>query len=297
VRNSNLDDDVARAWKASSRDKPPAALDEALRAAARREVGARPRRRTSPAWIPMAVAATLGAVAVAIVQLAPPERLTERPSVNDAETGLAGGRLQQGPVPEASQPPAGPHAGQQAEQLNGASAPRQRSRMDAAMPSQSVAKPRREEDQPHESAEPRRALGAGPLPQPFPDVSGRVEAGASAGPSSGAPPPGATRPDAAPARSSAPDARKGTSRPAAPAESANTDRSAAVAETPAARSKAFAEASRPERPVAEWIALIRKLRTEGRTDEAAKELADFRSAHGANADALLPPDLRQAPAL
>jgi hypothetical protein len=51
-----------------------------------------------------------------------------------------------------------------------------------------------------------------------------------------------------------------------------------------------------QRPVAEWVALIRKLRTEGRIQQAAKELADFRAAHGANADALLPPDLKQAPA-
>jgi hypothetical protein len=43
--------------------------------------------------------------------------------------------------------------------------------------------------------------------------------------------------------------------------------------------------------VPDWIALIRRLRDEGRTDEAAKELAAFRNAY-ADPNALLPPDLR-----
>ena len=41
----------------------------------------------------------------------------------------------------------------------------------------------------------------------------------------------------------------------------------------------------------DWIALIRQLRDEGKTDEAAKELAAFRAAH-ADHEQLLPPDLR-----
>jgi hypothetical protein len=44
-------------------------------------------------------------------------------------------------------------------------------------------------------------------------------------------------------------------------------------------------------PVGDWIALIRRLRAEGKTDEAAKELAAFRAAH-ADHQKLLPPDLR-----
>jgi len=43
-------------------------------------------------------------------------------------------------------------------------------------------------------------------------------------------------------------------------------------------------------PVAEWIALIRKLRDEGRDDEAAKELTAFRNLHPDH-EQLLPPDL------
>jgi hypothetical protein len=43
-------------------------------------------------------------------------------------------------------------------------------------------------------------------------------------------------------------------------------------------------------PVADWIALIRRLRDEGKLDEAARELAAFRRAHPDHLQ-LLPPDL------
>jgi hypothetical protein len=44
-------------------------------------------------------------------------------------------------------------------------------------------------------------------------------------------------------------------------------------------------------PVPDWITLIRRLRDEGKTGEAAKELAAFRAAHPDH-EKLLPPDLR-----
>lgn len=44
-------------------------------------------------------------------------------------------------------------------------------------------------------------------------------------------------------------------------------------------------------PIPDWIALIRRLRDEGNTAEAARELAAFRAAH-ADHEKLLPPDLR-----
>ena len=50
-------------------------------------------------------------------------------------------------------------------------------------------------------------------------------------------------------------------------------------------------AGRVALPVADWIALIRRLRDEGKIEQATKELTAFREAH-ANADQLLPPDLR-----
>jgi hypothetical protein len=48
------------------------------------------------------------------------------------------------------------------------------------------------------------------------------------------------------------------------------------------------------RPADEWIKLIRRLRSEGKTEEAAKELAAFRAAYKERADELLPVDLREA---
>jgi len=363
VTNPNLDDDVRRAWKAASRDGPPAALDDAIRAAARREVGARPRRRSTPNWVPMALAATLGVVAVAIVQLTPPERVTAPQSVSDAaETQLAEGRVQQTPMPaaseartpaasQASRPAASqaptpaasqaptpaasqaptPAASQaptpaasQAPMPEASQAPTPAasqapipeasqagtpaashapmpaaSRGPEAAPSQArpnaATQADRRQVQARESADPR-AFAPGPLPHPFADASGRGEVGPAS--ITIPPPPQAARPAPAPTPTppSTADVRKQTSGLAGAAESANVDRPAAVAQAPAVHSKAFAEASRPERAVSEWVALIRRLRTEGRMDEAAKELADFRAAHGANADALLPPDLKQAPA-
>jgi hypothetical protein len=49
----------------------------------------------------------------------------------------------------------------------------------------------------------------------------------------------------------------------------------------------------PQRSVDEWIALIRRLKAEGRNDLAAKELAAFRARYQERADALLPADLRE----
>jgi len=46
------------------------------------------------------------------------------------------------------------------------------------------------------------------------------------------------------------------------------------------------------RSVEDWIKLIRQLRSEGRIEEATKEIVAFRSAYGERADSLLPADLR-----
>jgi hypothetical protein len=87
------DDDLPRdpafdeSWRALSAEEPPAAIDAALRAAARREVDAGPRiavaDRIATAhaakpmnwWRPLAVAATLGAIAVGLVQLVTPDKI------------------------------------------------------------------------------------------------------------------------------------------------------------------------------------------------------------------------------
>ncbi len=78
------DERIDSAWRATSRDEPPAALDELIRAAARREVGAGPLRSRQPAWLralpSLAAAAAVAVIAVGIVQLAPPEQVTPMPT-------------------------------------------------------------------------------------------------------------------------------------------------------------------------------------------------------------------------
>ena len=74
---SELDPELDAKWRAASREEPPSALDDAIRAAARREVGARPGGfRAAPRWLPFAAAATVAAIAVGIVQMTPPEQVT-----------------------------------------------------------------------------------------------------------------------------------------------------------------------------------------------------------------------------
>jgi hypothetical protein len=70
------------AWSANSREEPPSRLDAAVLAAAHRAVGSAPRDVAAPAaeatspqrwWMPLAAAATIGAIALGILQLAPQE--------------------------------------------------------------------------------------------------------------------------------------------------------------------------------------------------------------------------------
>lgn len=68
--------------------------------------------------------------------------------------------------------------------------------------------------------------------------------------------------------------------------SAGAPANAAADTTPVARAKV-----QPKLAVPDWIALIRKLRDEGKMDEAAKELAAFRAAYPDH-ERLLPADLR-----
>ena len=112
----------------------------------------------------------------------------------------------------------------------------------------------------------------------------------------------ATSPVAAPAaaaRASAAPAPAGQL--AAKAEAARATESAAARPAPLAKVAAGRAADalatesqikdRAPLPVADWIALIRRLRDEGKSAVAEKELVAFRAAHADHAK-LLPPDLR-----
>lgn len=84
------DRNVETAWREHVRDEPPSALDDAIRAAAHRAVQSGPRaagtsrNRAWTAWAPLAVAATLGAIALGVVQLVPRDTDATHEVVSDA---------------------------------------------------------------------------------------------------------------------------------------------------------------------------------------------------------------------
>jgi hypothetical protein len=86
LRDSRVD----AAWRGHMREAPPPPLDAAILAAAHRAVQSGPRstdgahRPRHRAWVPLAIAATLGVIAFGVVQLAPHETDTLSSSVSDA---------------------------------------------------------------------------------------------------------------------------------------------------------------------------------------------------------------------
>ncbi len=123
-------------------------------------------------------------------------------------------------------------------------------------------------------------------------------AAASAAASTGDIAPAAPEPQAAP---SPPSAASPSSMPLPPAasfaDSARVAAPSAMRSSPIAKTATAGAAEearikdRAPLPVTDWIALIRRLRDEGKTVEAARELGAFRTAH-ADHEKLLPPDLR-----
>ncbi|MEP6942744.1 MAG: hypothetical protein ABI981_07390 [Betaproteobacteria bacterium] len=90
-------------------------------------------------------------------------------------------------------------------------------------------------------------------------------------------------------------AAAGTAKPQASADTRRAEQmQQSAAPAPLAKSVVPADAVKdaPIKPPEEWIKLIRKLRNEGRNDDAARELAAFRAAYKERAEALLPADLR-----
>ncbi|MEP7209061.1 MAG: hypothetical protein ABI920_19165, partial [Casimicrobiaceae bacterium] len=120
--SSHPDPELGAAWSRVSRDEPPAALDDSIRAAARRAVHAAPHApapsprapAASRGWWPVAAAATLAAVVVGIVQMAPDERrhdelagrMQGEPTVRPQAPSVPGAPV----LPERAPPPVGPQA-------------------------------------------------------------------------------------------------------------------------------------------------------------------------------------------
>src|SRR5262249_46031872 len=80
--DSERDPVLEKAWRAHSLEAPPPGLDRAILAAAHRAVGSAPQdalqaaaeaRRPQRWWMPLAAAATIGVIAIGILQTAPQE--------------------------------------------------------------------------------------------------------------------------------------------------------------------------------------------------------------------------------
>jgi len=326
------DSRVDTAWKAASREEPPVALDDAIRAAARKAVDAQPRRaRDKHWWYPYAAAATVAVIAVGLLQVTPPEQVTptivadaDRTQKQDAPAAV----VTPAPPPEASAPTMAAPATPPSSVGRPANAPiKKESRANeaprGAAPAQNATQ--RELDATDKLAQPTKPAKPTKRTEPT-ETAERAAANKPA--QLQASPPGAAAPRAEPfpaapqsLAQSAPVERRDASssnanamesapaREPAAAPSGATPRlsgpprlaGAAVGEQRAQRqamlSKDEASAqprakTAPPRSVEDWIKLIRELRSEGRIDEARKEIVAFRSAYGEQADSLLPQDLR-----
>ena len=311
---SETDRELDAAWRLTSREEPPAAVDAAIRAAARRAVDARPARARHARWWPLAAAAAVAVIAVGIVQLTPPEQVT--PTIVADSTPLAGATQKDLDKPAAPAPPAAVAPAQsvaepaadavsaeragnalrkQLAQAPAATQPVARGALEeqrAAKPSgaasantsaQFAAAPERERalKSKTEMAATPAETAAVARSEPFPATPPEAKNAANA-PTPAAPP-------------AAVAAAKPMAAPSAGAPAARPDE--AQSRAPRARDKVAADGERVKdaapRPADEWIKLIRRLKSAGRNEEAAKELAAFRAAYKDRSDALLPADLRE----
>ncbi len=311
------DREVGTAWRAASREEPPPALDAAIRAEARRAVGAAPgRERSKHWWYPLAAAATVAVLAVSIVQLMPPEQVAPtvvaeqsavpRAAQNEVARQSAGADARLAAPPPAA--PAAPSATPTPRAKMPSAPPRDQGvaggaieRERAAAPAQAPEALAKKQLAEAKEEAPARAKLAQPPPEK-PDAAPAATFGGIRAPS-------LPRSEPFPAKTAPPEARRDiyadeAQKPAANAAAGSPAvqasgravrktqvesrvAAATVANTDEAKAKDVGALSVEDR-----IKRIRDLKNQGRVDDAAKELAAFRAAFGERADAFLPPDLR-----
>lgn len=260
-----------RLLRAEASALPPAALDAKILAAAHRAVASAPRsaEATRPWrwWMPLAAAATIGAIAIGVLQLVPSEHESAPAVVSDmpATTGAPANVVPApAPAPSGQLQPSAPKVSAET----------------AAPP---AAAPVRKK-----ASEPAAA------PEPFPGA--RAPLAQESAPAPASPP--AQESAQAPASPPPASAAGAPSAPAAKIRAESTRRDAgqsAAGAVDSAAAPALARSADKRDPQAgradEFIARIRRLRSEGKIEEAAQALTAFRVAF-ADADARLPPDLR-----
>jgi resuscitation-promoting factor RpfA len=367
---------LERAWREHSREMPPPALDNAILAAAHRAAGSRPQaalpaEATSPQrwWMPIAAAATIGAVVISIMQTMPADTnlvtsdvaptarvatLTPAPARNEAVSApaksardAAATAASKPDAAPATSPPAAPAARATAAEPKSpppmpVPAPLAQKAAPAASPvtppvaaDTDVAPARKREAAnseraPRAMAPPPPPASPAPAPMPAP-LPGSTMHAPEPFPAASPPPTVAPAPEGARAqtaeqgrandaasRLAETDARKDApaerrQAPAAPpaaapalagrmmqapmpassaATAARDERGAAAAARPLAKTTANQDAQTKARDPDAWIARIRKLRDEGNTADALRELREFRDTVP-DAERRLPADLRE----
>ena len=277
---SDIDPKLSRLYREASAEGPPAALDAAILAAARRQA-AQPRRPARSSWVRwMAPASALATLVVAVSLAFLMER--ERPAAIDETVIREMSPRPQSPAPASAAGavrPAAPASAasekKQAPQPDARQAPRGDTRMDA--PAAAAAAP-----------VPGVLMkdAARPAPAPVPDAPAQ-----SPSPRSAEPAPGAAQAFPAERR------EKSESKMIAPKAATESNEvrgsalgaagTAAPAIAPAApaaagRAAPLRQQAAPRSPEA-WLEEIGRLRREGRDQEAAEQLAEFRRAYPAYA--------------
>jgi len=326
--NPERDPALESAWREHSTEKPSPQLDAAILAAAHRAVGSGPQgaeKQTSEAgkaaraatgpqrwWMPLAAAATIGAVALGILQTMPQQELTTPPAASDtperaperanaappassptSELSATADQLQalkrkQAPaaVTEPVAPPTpAPTPAPIPAPATGSAKPAVMAAAPAA--TDKVTPP------PQTPQTPQTQMAAAPAPQPFPaekkvesvesDLKDRARMASklATAPDVAQSPPAAAAPMQELARA---DARqRNETMPSAPAAAGTVALGKAAARMDAAAAPAV--------DVDAAIARIRKLHDEGKLADAAKELVALRAVVP-DADARLPRELR-----
>jgi hypothetical protein len=288
LRDPNLD----RAYRETPRDEPPAALDERIRAAARRAVSTKPqslereaadraRRSWTSRWrVPLSVAATLVIAATLTVMVQEEERRPRddagRPA---APAAVVPAQEAERPAPPASSTP------DVARSAPAPAAPRS-TEPDTAAGARASGAPA-----PLKAAsQPRPAAPAEPLPE-HQKLEERVrelqrqESSAATPPQRVVPSASPAAPAPAPLSGASPAPKPALQAPAGAAtDSLRRDRTLGDRPERASREASANAIRSPEA----WVELVRGLRAQGREAEATAELAELRRAYP---DFRLPPDL------
>lgn len=325
--DSQRDPALERAWRAHSSETPSPELDRSILAAAHRAVDSRPTRsdatRPQRWWMPLAAAATIGAVVVGILQVAPLDQDAMAPTVVAMAPSKA-------PTPAALPQAEKPMSREEKQQGAPAAEPARKAAVDrpaatvetpSAAPVAPVVAARVADTAIRVPAAKTEADRRDAMPPPTDQSTAADEARQSSGATPRAPD---SFPAAAPTKSEAEAAGRSASNEAPLRESAEAkgdvkaplersqqretasavgvaprstadggDATGALrAPTPARLAKLSASTQAKAREPEAWIARIGKLREEGRTEEAQKELREFRSAFG-DAEQRLPLELRE----